>query len=194
MQAVDNILIQKVDNYIKNKEVLVEVEALNFSQKLKMTYDDFHLPLSILRESFVCQKIFSFFSVLIIRDKKNKMIGFKLILDNNDTYQFAFFNRKDKDGNITKVEEYAIINQDLDLILEIEKFANNIENSFIIKSNKYNNNLSNIILKEKACAIIMQKIENLMGENDIKIYQIRRKESPVLKYKHNLDNIISFKR
>lgn len=194
MQEVDNILIQKVDNYIKNKKVLVEVEALDLSQKLKMTYYDFRLPLSILKESFVCQKIFSFFSILIIRDKENKMIGFKIISDNG-IYQFASFSRREKDVSLTQIEKYVISDQELELVLEFEKISGNTENSFIIKSSKLDDKLSSsIILEEKASIIIMQKIEKLMGEEDIKIYQIRRKEIPVLKCNYDLDNIISYRR
>lgn len=174
MQEINSkVLINKVEEYKDNKIPLMEVEVCDIRKKLEIAYHDFSLPLSLIKKvSFFIQRIYAFFSLIEIYDKNVNIIGIQIKNNQNEIYQIASYERKEKDESITNVEQYIINNQENQTIVEVSKTVEGYENVSIISSQ---NDTS--ISKESVITTISKEIEKLFGyENDtVKIYQIRRK-------------------
>lgn len=191
MQVVNsNILIEKADGYLKDNTALLENEIISLMLKKDIICNEFNLSLDNLKECSVTQKFYSRFFVIEVRNSDSNLVGFKLVTDNNEIYQVSSFEKKEVQGKITVKEEFIIDDFELKLLVGIQKNNDGHEDVFTIMPNTSLDSCYD--LRETAEVKIFQAIEKMLGQDEMKIYQIRRKEPVIPKISHNLDNVISY--
>ena len=175
VQAVNNnLLINKIDKCIEEKQAFVDIEIQNINWKLKVLYYDFFFPLSSLSELIVLQKDYAFFSVIEVKNLEGKVIGFQIVDHQNRIYQFASYMKKERNNDISIIENYMISEENIETTIEVKKKENQQENIFFfIKGEEFTSYYSS----EKLTDIISKKIDQFfkMENEDVKVYQIHRK-------------------
>lgn len=153
-------LFKKIKEYEKNSNLLLELEAVDLVGKHQLTCGGFQIPMEVLKDSYITRRNYAECSVLEIKNKMGKTIGMRLDTDNHEFYQITFLEE-----NNTSFIEYCIETNEESSFVRIEN--NNIFSYDTTSS--HDNKLENIVTQ------IDQKIENLLGNDHMKIYQIRRK-------------------
>lgn len=191
MQAVNsNILIKKIDEYLKDNPALLENEITSLMLKKEVICNEFNLSLDNLSECSITQKFYSSFFIVEVRDSNNNLIGIRLNTDADETYQVSSFRKKEFDGSFTIKEEYIVNDLEFKLLVGVQKNTNDQEDIFTIMPNISLDSCSD--LREIAVTKILQIVEDMLGKDEMKIYQLHRKEPDIPKFSHNLDNIISY--
>jgi len=187
MQAVDdNMLIRKVNEYLNNNVVLLENNIVSEIIKKKIINNEFKLKFDNIDEYTIKQKFYSEFILLEIRDAINNLIGFRITTDRGEFYQFSRTKIEEENGNYLIIDNYDVN----DLIVEVCKNNKDYENITIITSD--DSFISSSYAKEIVEYRILCAIENLLGKDEMKIYQIQRKKVSVPKFNYNIDNVIKF--
>jgi len=187
MQAVDNnILIRKVNEYINNNIVLLENDVVSRKIKKQIINNEFKLDLDNIDEYTINQKFYLNFILLEVRDSINNLIGFRITTDKDEFYQFSRVKIEKENGNYLTIENYSVN----DLIVEVCKNNKDYENITIITSD--DSFISCSHAKEVVEYRILYAIEKLLGNDEIKVYQIQRKKVSIPRFNHNIDNIIDF--
>lgn len=189
MQAVDsNILIKKINEYLDNKQVLIENEIVSLRQKKQIICNQFKLELEQITKCRVIIKHYFDCIVLEIRDINNDLIGFSLDTDRNEKYQFSSV-QKQKENSVMVIDRYTIKDDEYNIFVQFCK-SNEDENIFIIyPDSQY---VSSNYMEELAETRILQAIEKFLGNDQMSIYQIKRKKLSIPKFTHTMDNIINF--
>lgn len=159
------LLIDKVNNYLDNKNCLMEVEILDLRKK-QAVLNDFNLKVDLDVISVIV-KSFSDFSVLLVKDLNGDVVGVRLISDKDDlSCQVLVFSEN---------EEYIIQNNDSRLVVGVTNKAGQEDAVYAITPNS--TTIFSSVLKEISLSEIDKSINNILGYDDTIIYNIHRRSN-----------------
>lgn len=163
-----NSTVEIVTDYINENVPLMEIDFTNIKKKAKIIKNIFFLPDCLVSDCTVSEKVYSDFSIIVVKCNDCGVIGFILSTDSNNYYQVISYFTKNSFNGFNKIDEYIINDCESSKIIQVQKSVG-CENFTVIDRCLDSDS------KDNAIFIINQRITDILRGDSIKFYKIRRK-------------------
>ena len=163
-----NSTIKIVTDYINENIPLMEIDFTSLGKKTKIIKNMFFLPEDLVSNCSVTEKIYSNFSIIVVRCNDCGVIGFILSTDSNNYYQVVSYFTKNSFDGFNKIDEYIINDCESSKIIQVQDSIG-CENFTVIDRCLDSDSKDNTIF------MINQRITDILRADSIKFYKIRKK-------------------